>query len=205
MRELVNVATARRRLSDAFRRVSLDTPDLDARVLVGHAVGLDHAGLAGGGDRMLSVEESSIVDALAARRLAGEPVARIVGWKEFWGLPFRLDPSTLVPRPETETVVETALAQVKAKSHEPLRIADLGTGSGAILAALLSELPHAVGVGTDLSVAALTLARENCRALGLGARAGFVACSFGAALGRGFDLVVSNPPYIKSGDIAGLA
>jgi release factor glutamine methyltransferase len=200
----VNVATARRRLSDAFRRASLDTPDLDARVLVGHAVGIDHAGLAAGGDRMLSVEESSIVDALAARRLAGEPVARIVGWKEFWGLAFRLDASTLVPRPETETVVETALAQVKAKSREPLRIADLGTGSGAILAALLSELPHAVGVGTDLSVAALTLARENCRALGLGARAGFVACSFGAALGTGFDLVVSNPPYIKSGDIAGL-
>jgi release factor glutamine methyltransferase len=201
----VNVATARRRLRDTFREAGLDTPDLDARVLVGHALGLDHAALAGAADRMLAGEECNALDALAARRLAGEPVARIVGWKEFWGLPFRLGPATLVPRPETETVVETALALVKTTSQQPLRIADLGTGSGAILAALLSELPRAVGVGTDLSVATLTLARDNCRQLTLSDRADFVACSFGAALSGGFDLVVSNPPYIKTGDVAGLA
>ena len=202
---MVSVAAARRRLAQRFRDAGLDTPDLDARVLVGHALGLDHAALAGAADRMLAGEECSALDALAARRLAGEPVARIVGWKEFWGLPFRLGPATLVPRPETETVVETALALMKTTSQQPLRIADLGTGSGAILAALLSELPRAVGVGTDLSVAALTLARDNCRQLTLSDRADFVACSFGAALSGGFDLVVSNPPYIKTGDVAGLA
>src|SRR5262249_12436538 len=141
------------------------------------------------------------------RRVGGEPVARIVGWKEFWGLPIRLDPATLVPRPETETLVETALAilQAERRRDDPLRIADLGTGSGAILAALLRELPQAVGVGTDLSVAALTVARDNCAQLGVGERAAFVACRFGAALGGGFDLVVSNPPYIRSADIAALA
>jgi release factor glutamine methyltransferase len=202
---VVNVATARRQLRDAFRDAGLDTPDLDARVLVGHALGLDHAALAADAERALADAEWAAIDALAARRLAGEPVARIVGWKEFWGLTFRLGPATLVPRPETETVVETALALVKTKPpRQALRIADLGTGSGAILAALLSELPQAVGVGTDVSVAALALARDNCRRLGVGDRARFVACSFGTALRGGFDLVVSNPPYIKAGDMAGL-
>jgi len=197
----------RRQLAQAFRTAGLDAPELDARVLVGHALALDHAALAAAADRPLSGAETAEIDALARRRLAGEPVARIVGCKEFWGLPLRLDPATLVPRPETETLVETALALVDAQRlrQRTLRIADLGTGSGALLIALLSELPQAFAVGTDISIAALNMARANCSALGFGARAGFVMCHFGAALCGGFDLVVANPPYVRSHDIAGLA
>jgi release factor glutamine methyltransferase len=201
------VAAARWIVSNAFRGAGLDTPELDARVLVGHALQLDHAALASAGGRVLSPEEKAEVEAFAARRLAGEPVARIVGWKEFWGLPLRLGPATLVPRPETETVVEAALAVVDSHGwrRRPLRIADIGTGSGALLLALLSELPGAFAIGTDVSLAALAVARDNAVRLGLGERAAFVACEFGAALSGGFDLVVSNPPYIKSRDIAALA
>ena len=200
------VAAARRALADAFRRADMGSPDLDARVLTGYALDLGHAGLVSAAARTLSAEEIATIEALAARRLSGEPIARIVGWKEFWGLPLRLGPATLVPRPETEIVVETALAAIDAQGlrRQPLRIADIGTGSGALLLALLSELPRAFAVGTDISAAALAVARDNARTLGLNERAGFVMCEFGVALAGGFDLVVSNPPYVRSHEIAGL-
>jgi release factor glutamine methyltransferase len=202
----MTVVEARRSLAAAFRAAGLATPELDARMLVGHALTLDHAALAAQADRTLANEEAEAVTALAARRLAREPVARIVGAKEFWGLPLAVNAATLVPRPETETVVEAALAAIDAGGSRAraLAIADLGTGSGALLLALLHELPNTFGVGTDVSVSALTMARANAERLGLGARARFVACDFGAALAPGFDLVVSNPPYVASGDIAGL-
>lgn len=200
------VAAARRALADAFRRADVDSPELDARVLVGHALDLDHTALVSAAARMLSAEEIAVIEAIAARRLADEPVARIVGWKEFWGLPLHLGAATLVPRPETEIVVETALAALDAQGlrRQPLRIADIGTGSGAIMLALLSELPHAFAVGTDVSKGALAMARDNAQELGLSERAGFVMCELGVALAGGFDLVVSNPPYVRSHDIAGL-
>jgi len=203
----MDVGAMRRSLARAFRSAGLDAPELEARVLVGHALALDHAALAAAAGRPLSGVETAEIDALARRRLAGEPVARIVGWKEFWGLPIRLGAATLVPRPESETVVETALALVDAQGlrRHRLRIADLGTGSGALVAALLTELPQAFAAATDISVAALAVARGNCVALGLGERVGFVACQFGAALRGAFDLVVANPPYVRSGDIAALA
>jgi release factor glutamine methyltransferase len=200
-----SVADARRRLATAFRGAGLDTPELDARVLVGHGLGVDHATLAVAADRVLTPREAETIAALAARRLAREPVARIVGMKEFWSLSLRLDAAALVPRPETEMLVEAALAAVDAQGARAraLRIADLGTGSGALLLALLSELPHASGVGTDTSMAALDVARANARRLGI-ARAGFVACDYAAALRGPFDLIVCNPPYIAAPAIAGL-
>ncbi len=201
----LSVAAARRSLAQSFRDAGLDTPDLDARILVGHALALDHAALAAQADRRLTGREAEAIAALARRRLDREPVARIVGTKEFWGLPLALNADTLVPRPETETVVEAALAALGDVRGRALRVADLDTGSGALLLALLSELPAARGVGTDISVAALRCARSNAAALGLAARASFVACDHGAALDGGFDLVVANPPYIASGDIARLA
>lgn len=203
----LSIASARRVIADIFRKNQLDSPELDARVLIGHALGLDHAALASDAGRALSAREAESISALVARRLAREPVARILGSKEFWGLEFRLTPATLVPRPETETVVETALAAIDAGGPRTraLRIADLGTGSGALLLALLSELPGAFGIGTDISLAALETARENAVRLGLAPRARFVACDFAAALSGPFDLVVSNPPYIASADIGGLA
>jgi release factor glutamine methyltransferase len=202
----LSVARARRIVVGALRDHAIATPELDARVLVAHALGLDQTALAAAADRLLAAAEASAVEALVARRLAREPVARIVGRKEFWGLPLIIDRSTLVPRPDSETLVEAALALVDAGPgrRHPWRIADLGTGSGALVLALLSELPFAFGVGTDLSVAALAIARENARRLGLGERCAFVACTLGDALAGGFDLVVSNPPYVASGEIATL-
>jgi release factor glutamine methyltransferase len=200
------IAAVRRTVARRFREQGLASPDLDARLIVGHVVGLDHTGLTRESERALGPRALAGIEAFAARRLAGEPVARILGVKEFWSLPFAVTPAVLVPRPETETVVETALARLDAAGvrEQPLRIADLGTGSGAILLALLHELPLARGIGTDFSAAAIETARENARRLGFADRAAFVACDFGAALGGGLDLVVANPPYIASAEIATL-
>jgi release factor glutamine methyltransferase len=202
-----SIGTARRDLARSFRRLGLATPELDARLLVGHALGLDHAGLAAQATRVLTTDETAAIAALAARRCAREPVARIVGVKEFWGLSLRLNCATLVPRPETETVVEAALAAVDRLQarRRALNLADLGTGSGALLLALLAELPAARGFGTDISRTALSCARANAAPLGLADRACFVACDFAAALQGPFDLIVSNPPYVVRDDIATLA
>jgi release factor glutamine methyltransferase len=199
----VPIAALRRELARAFRAAGLDTPDLDARVLIGHALGLDHADLIAASGRLLEAGEHARATAMAARRLAGEPVARITGVKEFWGLPLALTPAVLVPRPDTETVVEAALAAIDADAarDRALRIADIGTGSGALLLALLSELPAASGVGTDICIAALGVARRNAARLGLTPRAAFVACDVAAALAGPFDLIVSNPPYVRSRDL----
>jgi release factor glutamine methyltransferase len=203
----MTIEQARRALANDFHAADLDSPELDARLLVGHALGLDHAGLTSAAKRRIDRTEAHTIDALAARRLGREPVARILGSKEFWGLALAVTTETLVPRPETETVVEAALAAVDAGGPRTraLRIADLGTGSGALLLALLSELPNATGIGTDVSEPALNTARDNAIRLGLRARAHFAACDFGATLPGGFDLIVSNPPYVASGDIASLA
>ncbi len=200
------VDAARRALTARLHKAAVDTAELDARILTGNVLGLDLTGMIAAATRRLSDDEAARLENHALRRLAGEPVARIIGIKEFWGLPLRLSPATLVPRPDTETVVEAALEIMRraSKSAGSLRFADFGTGSGAILLALLSESPAAFGIGTDLSEAALRTARSNASQLGLLARAGFVACSYGAALAGPFDLIVSNPPYIRSADIASL-
>lgn len=202
----VTIVGARRKLAKEFRSAGIDTFELDARLLVGHALSLDHAALAAAGARVLDTQEVAAISALAERRLAREPVARIIGSKEFWNLTLRVDASTLVPRPETETVVEAALAAIDANGGRTQlwRLADVGTGTGALLLALLAELPNAFGIGTDISPAALRVARDNAQRAGLN-RATFVACDMAAALAGPFDIIVSNPPYVRSGDIAGLA
>ncbi len=200
-----SIAAARRALAAIFRDSGLDTPDLDARVIIGHALGLEHAALAAQSDRAIPAKAGERIRALAARRIAREPVARIVGAKEFWSLKLSISPAVLVPRPETETLVEAALSLIEPGSSWDLRIADLGTGSGALLLALLHELPGAIGVGTDASPAALAVARDNALRLRLAERASFVACDFGSALAGGFDLVLSNPPYIAAADWPRLA
>jgi release factor glutamine methyltransferase len=182
---------------------------LDARLLVGHALKLDHTALASDPQRALTEAERVTIARLAERRLAGEPVARILGEREFWGLPLRLSKATLVPRPETETVVEAALDALRDRRNEKLRIADLGTGTGALLLALLHELRNAQGIGTDLDPDAIETAQASARALGLSDSAQFRRADFGAglvpSLAPPFDLVVSNPPYIPTKDIATLA
>jgi len=199
----LTITGARRTLAAAFRAADLDSPELDAALLVGHALGLDRTRLLTGGEQPLDSAARERIAALAARRLAREPVARILGLKEFWGLSFRVTPDVLVPRPDTETVVEAALGRLDAAGgrDRPLHILDLGTGSGALLAALLHECPQAYGTATDRSIAALQVARTNLAQLGLVDRAHFVCCDFGAALHGPFDLIVSNPPYIAHGEI----
>jgi release factor glutamine methyltransferase len=194
-------------LSARFRTGAIDSAELDSRILVGHVLGLDLTGLIAAANRLVTTTESIRLEDFARRRLAGEPVARLLGSREFWGLSLKLSAATLVPRPDTETVVELALEMLRAApdSDRSLRLADIGTGSGAILLALLSELPNAYGAGTDISELALRTASSNATSLGLGGRAGFVACDYAAALSGPFDLIVSNPPYIRSADIAGLA
>jgi release factor glutamine methyltransferase len=201
------VETARRSLTARFKSGQIDSAELDARILLGAALGLDLTGVIAAGSRLLTSDESIRLEAFAHRRLAGEPVARLLGFKEFWGLPLQLSAETLVPRPDTETVVELALKMLRAgpDPSRRLRIADIGTGSGAILLALLSELPDAYGLGTDISVAALRTASGNAARLGFAPRAAFVACDYAAALSGPFDLILSNPPYIRSAEIAGLA
>ena len=203
----VTVDSLRRALAARFAAAGLDSAELDARLLLGAALKLDLTGLITSGTRQLTPSEAELAEAFAARRLNGEPVARIVGEKEFWGLPLKLSAETLVPRPDTETVVELALELLRdgASPDGTMRILDIGTGTGAILLALLSERPEAFGVGTDISEGALATARHNASALGFASRAAFVACSYASALSGPFDLVVSNPPYIRSADIAGLA
>jgi release factor glutamine methyltransferase len=201
------VDDARRTLAAELKSAGIASAELDARLLVGATLGLDLTGMIMAANRRLEPEQSRRLEEFRERRLAGEPVARLLGAKEFWGLPLQLSAATLVPRPDTETVVELALETMRGERHPDSRlsIADIGTGSGAILLALLSEWPEATGVGTDISSAALQTANNNAERLGLASRATFVACNYAAALSGLFDLVVSNPPYIRSAEIAGLA
>jgi release factor glutamine methyltransferase len=201
------VDAARRMLTARFKSAPIDSAELEARILVGAVLGLDLTGIIAAANRPLTSEQATRLENFARRRLTGEPVARILGSKEFWGLPLKLSAATLVPRPDTETLVELALEMRRAapRADHRWRIADIGTGSGAILLALLSELPDAYGVGTDISEDALQTAHGNAVDLGLAGRAGFVACDYAAALSGPFDLIVSNPPYIRSAEIAGLA
>lgn len=199
--EAIRAATARLRIASA------QTPSLDARVLAAFAMGCDTAGLIAANRTELGPPELARYDALVERRAAGEPVARIVGRREFWGLEFAIGPATLVPRPDSETLVQAALDVIDAGPGRdaPLRIADLGTGSGCLLAALLSELPQAIGVGIDISVDALATARDNLRLHEFHGRAIVAAGRWAEPLCSSMDVIVANPPYIESDAIESLS
>jgi release factor glutamine methyltransferase len=203
----LSVEAARRKLAAEFASAQFDTPELDARLLVGAATRLDLTGMALAAQRPLQSDESDELAALVQRRLKHEPIARILGEKEFWGLRFMLSADTLVPRADTETVVEAALELIRSGGEppDPMRIADIGTGSGAILLALLHELPTAIGIGTDISPGALSAAKANAEQLGLAGRTTFIACDYCEKLQGPFDLIVSNPPYIVRGELTSLA
>ena len=202
-----SIESARRTLAAQLKSAGNDEAELDARLLLAAVLDLDLTGMIAQAGRRLTSAEAALLAQYAQRRIAGEPVARILGEKEFWGLPLQLSSATLVPRPDTETVVELALELLRARGNldRPLRIADLGTGSGAILLALLSELPATQGFGTDISEHALRTAGANAARAGLSYRATFIACDYASGLSGAFDLIVSNPPYIRTADIDGLA
>ena len=201
------VSEALNLLAQAFRTAGIEDADVDARLLVGHALHLDRARLIAQSDRILEAREINMISALAARRLQREPVSRILGQKEFWSIALAITPDVLVPRPETETVVEGALDFVVRGGlrMEKLRILDIGTGSGALLLALLRELPNATGTGTDISTGALKVARENAGRCGVEGRCTFVVCDIASVVEGPFDLLVSNPPYIAHDEITSLA
>ncbi|HEY4140858.1 MAG TPA: peptide chain release factor N(5)-glutamine methyltransferase, partial [Pseudolabrys sp.] len=178
----------------------------DARLLIAEALDIGRTELMVNGDRIVTPDQVKAIDALAQRRLAREPVARILGRKEFWSLPLDVSAAVLVPRPETETLVEAALDFVVRGGlrMEALRILDIGTGSGALMLALLHELEKAHGTATDISGAALSVARANAERLDLASRCTFVECNIAEGVTGPFDLIVSNPPYIVHAEIASL-
>jgi release factor glutamine methyltransferase len=191
---------ALRELRRTLDAAGFETAALDARLLLLAALAITATDLITRPESLLSPDQAETLASFTRRRLDHEPVARIVGEREFWGLPFRLSAETLVPRPDTETVVETALDLI-ADRRAPLRIVDFGTGSGCILVALLHELRNATGLGIDLSFGALVTARANAHANGVGTRSRFALSRWADAVSGTFDLVVSNPPYIASGVI----
>ena len=192
-------AAGAQRLRAAFAQAPDFTPDLDAELLLSHALGVSRARLRSHPERIPDAQTAARFGQLIERRAAGEPVAYLLGRKDFWTLELAVSPAVLVPRPESELLVERALAL----HPEPFAgVADLGTGSGAIALALARERPLWQVTATDVSTEALAVARANAAALGLD-RVGFVSGSwFGALHGRTFDLVVSNPPYVAEDDPA---
>lgn len=186
--------------AERLREASIDNPRLEARLLLGHALGLDQSALLASPDRMV-VPAPYL--ALVARRAAREPLAFILGWREFWSLRFEVSPATLIPRPESETLIEATLVAFPDRATVR-RVLDLGTGTGCLLLAALSEFPAAFGIGVDRAPEAAALARRNAARLGLGARAAFLVGNWAGAIAGRFDLVLCNPPYIASADLAGL-
>lgn len=190
---------ARRTLAAA----GIPNPRLEARLLASHALGVTGELIMGYPERRVAHGLKADLDAVVNRRARREPLAHIVGHREFWSLSFCVTPHTLVPRPDTESLVEAVLEWLGGRVVG-VRILDLGTGSGCILLALLAELPKAWGVGVDASIDALQVARQNAIALGLADRADFVQGDWAGSLRGGFDIVVSNPPYIADRDFVGL-
>ena len=201
----MNVEQAIAKTSARLRLAGIERARREARLLVATALKAEPLDLIAQSAQALTARERTrLADALN-RRLAGEPANRIRGQREFWSLDFRLTPAVLNPRPDTELLVEQGLAFAADRRQEALRVLDLGTGSGCILLALLTELPRALGVGMDRSAGALAIAQANAAALGLGKRALWFGGDWLAAVDGWFDLVVANPPYIPSGQLAGLA
>jgi release factor glutamine methyltransferase len=194
------LADARRELAARLSEGGSESAALAARLVL--------EGVVGERDpdpfRILSEAEEARLEGFAKRRLAGEPVWRILGEREFWGLRFSLSPATLEPRPDTETLVDAVLERLRERRQEPLSVLDLGTGTGCLLIAVLSEFPRATGLGVDLSQEACNTARGNAALNGLADRARFQQGVWAEGLDQRFDLVLSNPPYIPSDEIATL-
>ena len=179
------------------------TPRREAALLLRRAAGVSAAALIAAPEATLG-EAAARVEAFAERREAGEPLSRIEGRREFFGRDFAVTPDVLDPRADTETLVEAALEALRARRGEALRVLDFGVGSGAILAALLGEWPQATGVGVDISPAAAATARRESRGARARAQGARRVGRWGEGLEGRFDVIVSNPPYIRTGDIAGL-
>lgn len=192
----------------ALTAAGIDNVRFEARLLLSHATGLTIEQLIARGPDVAPAAAAATLRELTARRVRREPMAYILGEREFWGLPFEVSPAVLIPRPDSETVIETVLDLLPDRDAR-LRILDLGLGSGCLLLTLLREYPQATGVGIDASEAALAVARANAEALGVAPRARLSTGDWREAgwmerLEGPFDLLVSNPPYIESAAVDGL-
>ena len=195
--------TLLKQAGDRLAAVGIATAGLDARLLFQAVSGLRHEDIVAEPDLVVPLDVAARFFSFTQRRLKFEPVSRILGSREFYGRNFRMTPDVLDPRADTETLIEVVLAL--EMDQRPIRILDLGTGSGAIAVTLLAELPGATVVASDLSAAALQVAKGNAEALGVAGRASFVQANWFEGIDGRFDLIISNPPYIPLGDIAGLA
>ena len=192
---MISTQAALTLITQRLAAAGIEEPRREARILLAASEGVSAAGLLA----LDEVDETKFT-ALLRRREAREPMAYILGHREFWGMDFAVSPATLIPRPDSETLIEAVLAA----GMSPRTVLDLGTGTGCLLLAILHEFPQAFGVGVDLSPPAASLARANAAALGMADRAVFLAGNWAEALAESFDLVLSNPPYIEAADVVGL-
>nr|WP_149541202.1 peptide chain release factor N(5)-glutamine methyltransferase [Siccirubricoccus phaeus] len=188
------------RAGQHLRAAAIEAPRLEARLLLAHAMDCRQEDLLRDPRAVVPPAAASRFADMLRRRLDHAPIAHLLGVQEFWSLPFRVSPATLIPRADSEALIEAALAAFPDRGRVR-RVLDLGTGTGCLLLAALTEFPEATGLGIDRVPAAAALARENARALGLGHRAAFLAGDWAAPIQARFDLILSNPPYIESGDI----
>jgi release factor glutamine methyltransferase len=194
-REAISFGEAR------LRAAGIESPRLEARLLLAQATGTTPEMLLGEPD---CVAETSGYEKLLLRREAHEPLALILGHREFWSMEFAVSDATLVPRPASEALIEAARAAFPDGAHPPRRIVDLGTGTGCLLLAALAEFPTAFGIGLDVSPAAVSLARRNAGMLGFGGRTAFVVADWARGVAGRFDLVIANPPYVATAEIPSL-
>lgn len=224
----LTIQQAQRNLRDRFKKAGIVTYELDARLLTGHALGLDDVGLIKQASREISEQENRLLETSCRARLAGKPVSRIIGVKEFYSLPFQISSATLDPRPDSECLVETALANAQKQMKKqagikpnsktrpktrqkirPLKVLDLGTGSGCLLIALAYACQEKgilfQGLGVDISAPALRQARINAAINGVGRVLSFRQSNWFENVTEKFDIILSNPPYIASHEIETLA
>jgi len=212
----LDVRAALKEAMARLRAADVTSHTLAAELLLMHALGRDRTWLYTNPESVLDAGALEAYFALVARRAAGEPTQYLTGKQEFWGLEFEVTPAVLIPRPETEHVIEVALERLGARGIKidmitgapspQLRVADVGTGSGCLAVALAHEMPHAEITATDISAAALDVARRNATLQGVVDRVHFIECDLlTGILGAPFDLIVSNPPYVARSDSASLA
>lgn len=202
--EEVSIADALADGVAALKEAGVDSANLDARLLLARVLGVRREYLTMHSDSTLSDIELSAYETMIERRVAREPMAQILGEREFWSLNFRVTSDTLTPRPDSETVIEAVLDYVPRRDAR-LMMADFGTGTGCLLLSLLSEFPNAHGLGVDVSEAALDVAQKNAQSLGLAERAHFYHANWGEGVMGRYDVIVSNPPYISEADMKTLA
>jgi release factor glutamine methyltransferase len=196
--ELVSGLTVKKLLQDAERQLrSFETARLDAEILFCHSTGLDRSAMYSHPEKIISNDLVLTFKALIDRRLAGQPIAYITVKKEFWSIELHVDQNTLIPRPETESLIDAALDHIP--SNQLLHIADLGTGCGCIAIAIATERPACHITATDISVDALWVAQTNAQKLGIN-NISFIKSDWYSAIQDSFDLIISNPPYIRDGD-----